>query len=68
EVLDVQARVAAALKAANRAARTADELAAATGADAETIFHCAHQLAANHSGFHATPGATPAADTFSFAA
>ncbi|MDD5200974.1 MAG: glucose-6-phosphate isomerase, partial [Terrimicrobiaceae bacterium] len=42
EVLDVQARVAAALKAANRAARTADELAAATGADAETIFHCAH--------------------------
>jgi glucose-6-phosphate isomerase len=67
-VLEVQARVVAALKAAPGAPKTADELAAATGADAETIFHCAHQLAANHGGFSAKSGATPAADTFTFTA
>ncbi len=68
DVLDVQAKVVAALKAAAGSALTADDLAAATGADAETIFHAARQLAANHSGFRATSGATPAADTFSFTA
>jgi glucose-6-phosphate isomerase len=67
-VLEVQAKVVTALKSAAGAAKTADELASLTGADAETIFHCAHQLAANHAGFSATPGATPAADTFSFVA
>lgn len=67
KVLEVQAKVVAALKAAS-APRTADELAAETGSDAETIFHVAHHLASNHAGFRATSGATPAADTFSYAA
>jgi glucose-6-phosphate isomerase len=68
EVLTIQAKVAASLKAAAGAPRTADELAAATGADAETIFHSAHHLAVNHAGFSAMPGATPAEDTFAFVA
>jgi glucose-6-phosphate isomerase len=66
EVLEVQAKVVAALKSASGLARTADDLAAAIGADAETIFHVAHHLAANHPGFRATNGATPDLDTFSF--
>ncbi len=66
-VLEAQAKVVAALKSAGRPL-TADELAAATGADAETIFHIAHHLASNHAGFKAASGATPAADAFSFAA
>jgi glucose-6-phosphate isomerase len=67
-VLEVQTKVAAALKAAAGSALTADDLAGKTGADAETIFHAAHQLAANHAGFSAKTGATPAADTFTFSA
>ncbi len=67
-VLETQAKVVAALKAASGVPKTADELAAATGADAETIFHTAHHLAVNHAGFTATPGATPAADAFAFVA
>ena len=67
DVLAVQAKVAAALQS-GAAPQTADALAAATGADAETIFHVAHHLAANHAGYRATAGATPAEDTFAYVA
>jgi glucose-6-phosphate isomerase len=67
KVLAVQAKVVAALKAAG-APKTADELAAETGEDVETIFHVGHHLAANHAGFSVANGATPAADKFAFAA
>ena len=67
-VLDTQGKVVAALKSASGKSLTSDELAAAIGADAETIFHIAHHLAVNHAGFKAASGATPAADTFSFLA
>jgi glucose-6-phosphate isomerase len=67
KVLEVQAKVVDALKAAG-SQQTADDLAKTTGADAETIFHVAHQLAANHRGFAVKTGATPAEDKFSFTA
>ena len=67
-VLDAQAKVAVALKSAAGKPLTAGELAAAAGSDAETAFHIAHHLAANHAGFKAANGSTPAADTFSFSA
>jgi glucose-6-phosphate isomerase len=67
-VLDTQVKVVTALKSAPGKPLTADDLATTTGADAETIFHIAHHLAANHAGFSAKPGATPASDTFTFAA
>ncbi len=67
-VLDVQAAVAAALRSGAGKPLSADELATALDEDAETIFHVAHQLAANHAGFAARVGSTPAADTFSFLA
>lgn len=68
DVLAVQAKVVAALQAAPGKALTADALAAEIDSEPETVFHVAHHLAANHPGYRATAGATPAADTFSFSA
>ncbi|MGH8048738.1 MAG: glucose-6-phosphate isomerase [Chthoniobacterales bacterium] len=65
-VLETQVKVVAALKSAGKPL-TADELAAATGAEAETIFHIAQHLAANHAGFKVAAGSKPADDKFSFA-
>jgi glucose-6-phosphate isomerase len=43
--------------------QTADQIAAAVSADPEDVYHCLTHLAAN-GGAVATPGASPAADTF----
>lgn len=44
--------------------QTADEMAATLGADPEDIWHCLTHLAANKKDITATPGTTPAEDTF----
>lgn len=62
KVLEIQEKLVAALKASG-SARTADELSAEIGEDAETIFHIAHHLAANGRAV-ATSGSSPATDTF----
>mgnify|MGYP001415176838 CR=1 FL=1 len=59
-VLEVQAKVVGALGSEGK---TADQLAAELGEDAETIFHIGHHLAANGRAT-VTAGATPADDLF----
>lgn len=45
-------------------ARTADQIATATGADPEDVYHCLNHLAANGEA-RVAPGVSPAEDTFS---
>lgn len=64
EVLDLQAKVLAALQTSGTA-RTAEQIAAEVGGDPEEVFHVLVHLSYNRPGISQTPGNSPAEDTFS---
>ncbi|GAT33716.1 glucose-6-phosphate isomerase [Terrimicrobium sacchariphilum] len=66
-VLELQAKTLAYLADNKGKAFTADQIAAAIGADAENVFHVARHIAANKPGVVYTTGANPGADTVSLA-
>lgn len=63
-VLELQAKVLAHLEANPGRALTADEVAAAVGADPEDVFHVGRHLAANRAGLVHSAGRGPEEDTF----
>ncbi len=67
-VLELQAKIVAALTESAGTAMTSDQLATALGADPEDVFHVCCHLAANHPSIGTTPGTHPAEDTFVFTA
>lgn len=63
DILTLQAKVLAALKAARGTSKTAEQLSTEVEADPEEVFHVAEHLAANGAARHA-PGRTVSEDTF----
>ncbi len=63
-VLALQSRVREALAKSAGVPRTADDLAASLGEDAESIYHILRHLADNQSGMRMTKSETPQGDTF----
>lgn len=64
DVLAVQEKTVASLKASAGTPLTAEAIASSIGADPEDVFHVATHLAANRSDIQVVHGASPADDTF----
>jgi glucose-6-phosphate isomerase len=65
-ILALQGKVKGALEAAKGAPKTAEQLAAATEADPEDVFHVLNHLAANASNLERSAADTPGHETFRF--
>jgi glucose-6-phosphate isomerase len=63
-VIELQLRVRQMLSESSGLPKTAAELAALLGADAENVYHVLVHLAANTPGLQLAPGSTPAEDRF----
>jgi glucose-6-phosphate isomerase len=63
-VIELQLRVRQMLTESSGLPKTAAELGALLGADAENVYHALVHLSANTPGLRLTPGSTPAEDRF----